>query len=113
MSALIEQYGRAYKIKTFLAEKDIHGGDPISDSIRSSIERCNEFVVLLSKYSTDRQWVLVEVGAAWALRKHVVAITDKVTPEEMPDITRSHKAIDLNDFDTYLKELVERAKKVQ
>jgi hypothetical protein len=31
----------------------------------------------------------------------------------MPDITRSHKAIDLNDFDTYLKELVERAKKVQ
>jgi hypothetical protein len=52
-------------------------------------------------------------GGAWALRKHVVAITDKVTPEEMPEITRSHKAIDLNDFDTYLKELVERAKKVQ
>jgi len=113
MSKLIEQQGRLYNVKAFLDEKDIQGGYPIADSIRLSIEQCNEFVVLLSKYSIDRQWVLVEVGAAWALRKHVVAITDKITPEEMPDITRSHKAIDLNEFDTYLKEMVDRAKKVK
>jgi hypothetical protein len=67
MSNLIEQHGRPYDVKTLLNEKDIQGGDPISDSIRSSIERCDEFLVLLSKYSTDRQWVLVEVGA---LRGH-------------------------------------------
>jgi hypothetical protein len=40
-----------------------------------------------------------------------VAITDKITPEEMPEITRSHKALDLNDFDKYIEEAVARARK--
>ena len=70
-------------------------------------------MVLLSRYSIDRQWVLVEVGAASGLKKHIVSITDKITPEEMPEITRAHKALDLNDFDKYIEELNERARKVR
>lgn len=111
MSILIEQRGKTSNIKTFLDEKDIHGGDSIPESIRTNIRECSEFVVLLSRYSIDRQWVLVEVGAAWGLKKRIVAITDKITPEEMPEITRSHKALDLNEFDDYVKEVTERAKK--
>jgi hypothetical protein len=111
MSNLIEQRGKTNRIKTFLDEKDIHGGDSIPESIRARIRECQEFVVLLSRYSIDRQWVLVEVGAAWGLKKHIVAITDKITPEEMPEITRSHKAIDLNEFDKYVEELVQRARR--
>jgi hypothetical protein len=112
MSNLIEQHGKANHIKTFLDEKDIHGGESIPESIRTKIRECNEFLVLLSRYSIDRQWVLVEVGAAWGLKKLIVSITDKITPEEMPEITRAHKALDLNDFDKYIEELTERARKV-
>lgn len=54
----------------------------------------------------------MEVGAAWGLKKHIVAITDKITPEEIPEITRSHKTLDLNDFEKYVEELIQRARKV-
>jgi len=111
MSNLIEQRGKANHIVTFLDEKDIHSGESIPESIRAKIRECDEFVVLLSRYSIDRQWVLVEVGAAWGLDKHIVAITDKITPEEMPEITRSHKALDLNEFDRYVEEVVARGRK--
>jgi len=48
MANLIEEKGREYNVKTFLDEKDIEGGDSISESIRESIEKCDEFLVLLS-----------------------------------------------------------------
>jgi len=111
MAALIEEGGREYGVRTFLDEKDIAGGDSIPESIRRNIQECSEFVVLLSRYSIDRPWVLIEIGAAWALGKRIVAIIDKVTPEEMPDIIASYKAIDLNSFDHYLEQLFNRAKK--
>jgi len=110
MAALIEERGRKHSIKTFLYEKDIKGGEPIPDSIRRNIQECREFVVLLSRYSLGRAWVFIEIGAAWALEKLIVAITDKVTPEEMPAIIAPYKAIDLNEFDKYVEELVNRAK---
>jgi len=50
----------------------------------------------------DRPWVLIEVGAAWGLRKPIIAIIDKIGPNEMPDIVSPNKAIDLNDFDQYI-----------
>lgn len=113
MAAMIEEKGRKYGVMTFLDERDIAGGDSIPDSIRKNIQECNEFLVLLSRYSIDRPWVLIELGAAWALGKRIVAIIDKVTPEEMPDILTSIKAIDLNNFDDeYLVQFFNRVKEV-
>ena len=66
--------------------------------------------MLLSRYSKDRPWVLIEMGAAWGLRKSVVVITDKVAPKEMPDILSRDKAIDLNDFDQYITQLLKQVK---
>jgi len=110
MAALIEERGRKHGIKAFLDEKDIQGGESIPDSIRKNIQECREFVVLLSRYSVKRPWVLIEIGAAWALEKRIVAITDKVTPEEMPAIIAPYKAIDLNEYDKYVEQLVNRVK---
>jgi TIR domain len=104
----IEEAGRG-RIKTFLDEKDLEAGESIPDSIRRSIKRCHEFIVLLSRYSKDRPWVLIEMGAAWALGKRIVAIMDKVGPKDMPDIISSFKGVDLNDFDQYLTQLLHRA----
>ncbi len=107
---IIEQKCKRYNITTFLDEKDIAGGDSIPETIRDNIQNCQEFIVLLSRYSIDRPWVLIEIGAAWGLGRRVTAIIDKVTPEEMPDIMTPYKAIDLNNFDDYIKELIIRAK---
>lgn len=108
MARVIEEKGKRYGIRTFLDTKDLEGGDSIPESIRGNIKACNEFLVLLSKYSIHRPWVLIEMGAAWGLEKRIVAIIDKVTPEEMPDITTPHKAIDLNHFDEYVVQLLKR-----
>lgn len=109
----IEEKGRSYGIKTFLDEKDIVGGESIPEAIRNNIRNCSEFLVLLSRYSIDRPWVLIEIGAAWVLGKRIVAIIDKVTPEEMPDIITPYKAIDLNNFDEYLQQLLDRVKEAR
>ena len=111
MSNLIEEKGREWGIKTFLDEKDIDGGDLISESIRINIQKCDEFLLLLSRYSVNRPWVLIELGAAWGLEKRVVTIIDKVTPDEMPEVISPYKAIDINNFDQYIAQLLGRAKK--
>lgn len=110
IAVLVEEKCRGYNVKTFLYEKDIAGGESIPESIRKNIQECSEFLVLLSRYSIDRPWVLIEIGAAWVLGKRITAIIDKVTPEEMPDIITPYKAIDLNSFDEYLEQLFNRVK---
>ena len=110
LAALIEQKGKRLNVKAFLDAKDIEGGDSIHEAIRQNLRECDELVVLLSPYSINRPWVLIEVGAAWALGKRVIAIIDKVTPQEMPDILSHQKALDLNEFDEYLEQLLARAR---
>jgi hypothetical protein len=104
----IEERGKG-RIRVFLDEMDIQVGESIPESVRANIEQCQELVVLLSEVSKDRPWVLIEVGAAWGLRKAIMVVLDKIGPNEMPDIIRHHRAIDLNDFDQYLDQLASRA----
>lgn len=113
VATLIEQRGRRYGVKTFLDEKDIAGGESIPEAIRRNIQDCDEFLVLLSRYSIDRPWVLIELGASWVLGKRITAIIDKVTPEEMPDVIAPYKAIDLNSFEEFLEELMDRVREAR
>ena len=106
---LIEEGGRG-GVRAFLDEKDIEAGQSIADSVRTAIENCDEFVVLLSPHSKERPWVLIEMGAAWGLQKPIIAIIDKIGPNEIPDIVSPYKAVDLNDFDQYLNQLLKRVK---
>jgi hypothetical protein len=106
---LIEEVAKPH-VEVFFDEKGIEGGQSIPDSVRTGIERCDESVVLLSRYSKDRPWVLIEMGAAWGLRKPIIAVIDKIGPKEMPDIISPYKAIDLNDFDQYINQFLKRTK---
>jgi len=103
----IEQFGAA----TFRDDRDIQGGDDIPEVIRKKIIQANELLVLLTPESVDRPWVLLEVGAAWGRKKksRIVAVLCHVTVDTIPKLIASKKAFPLNDFDTYLKELRERA----
>lgn len=107
---LIEEKGRG-RVSVFLYEKSIEGGQSISEEVRRNIRECDEFVVLLTPSSVDRQWVMNEVGAAWMVEKKIVAILDKVSPRNLPDIIQGYRAFDLNDFeDRYIEELLRRVK---
>lgn len=113
MAQLIERKGKRHQIKTFLDEKDIEGGQSIPEVILNNLEECDEFLVLLSPYSINRSWVLVEIGGAWSLRKLTVAIMDKIKPDDLPKVSAQYKAIDLNVFDEYLEQLLRRVKEVK
>lgn len=113
MANLILEHCGASSVEVFLDERAIEGGDSIPDVIRDTIERCSELVVLLSSSSVGRDWVLIEVSAAWQLKKRIVPIVDKVGSESIPEIIRQQKTVDLNDFDDYLAQLLRRAKEVK
>ena len=107
MARLIEERD----IRTFFDEKDFQGGDRIPETIKKNIKECEELLVLLSSASVQSDWVKYEIAVAWALDKKLVPIVDKLSPEQMPVLPEQVKAVDLNDFDNYLNNLVERAKR--
>jgi hypothetical protein len=86
MAAIIERRARRYGVRTFLDEKDLEAGASIPEEIRRHLENCEEFLVLLTSLSVSRQWVLLELGAAWGLRKRIAAVTDKIADDDLPDI---------------------------
>jgi hypothetical protein len=77
-----------------------------------TIKRSNELVVLLTPHSVDREWVRFEIGAAWGRRKgfRIVVVLCHVDAGPIPAIIRGNKAIDINQFDDYVRELKARVK---
>jgi hypothetical protein len=100
---------------TFRDDRDINGGDDIPEEIRQQIKRSREMIVLLTPESVGRQWVLLEVGAAWGWCRNfrIVAVLVHVGTEPIPEIIKSKKAINVNDFDNYLSEVRKRVKKAK
>lgn len=112
ISKAIEESDSKGRTKTFMDEKDIETGDSIPDSIRKNIKECDEFLILLTKDSVRRPWVLVELGAAWGLKKRISGIAYGISQEDIPQVISLIKVTDLNKFDSdYLMELSNRAKK--
>ena len=113
IAGLLEKAGLKWGVKAFLDERDIEFGDSISETIRQNIQSCNEFLVLLTRNSIDRPWVLIEINAAGGQNKKIIAVIDKVSPEEMPEIMLPYRAVDLNDLDEYINQMVGRARGVK
>jgi hypothetical protein len=93
---------------TFRDDRDIKGGDDIPEEIRRQIKQSKEMVVLLTPESVNRQWVILEIGAAWVRNKRIVLIRQHVSVDLIPDIMKNKKAIGLNDLDDYLNDLAKR-----
>ena len=110
---LLAEKGRAHGVTIFLYENDIKVGDQITDTVRDKIIECREFVVLLSPSSVESKWVSSEIGAAWGLKKRIIAIMHYVTPEDIPPIIQNDARIDLNELDLYLAQFGERVKEAQ
>jgi TIR domain len=97
---------------TFRDDRDIDGGDDIPERIRLEIKRSQEIVVLLTPHSVERPWVLLEVGAAWGLRRSVriTPIMCHVDVDSIPGIIKSKKAISINDCDAFFSALGNRVR---
>ena len=93
-------------------DRDINGGDDIPEEIRRQIKQSQEVVVLLTPESVNRQWVILEVGAAWgwSKRMRIVLIRCHVSVDPIPDMLKNKKAISLNDLGDYLNELGKRVR---
>lgn len=108
---LIEKMtGHVEGIQVFLDERSMEGGDPIKETIRENIKGCTELLVLLSPHSVKSTWVGIELSAAWALERRIVAIVYDVTPKEGLPIIADLEAIKLENFNDYLAQLAKRAK---
>jgi len=97
-------------VETFLAEKDLQGGDRITEEIRTELTRCDERVDLFSAASRQSDWVKAEIGAAWVLGKRIVILVDKLTPRDIPQIVSDFKAFDLNEAERYFVEVEDRVR---
>ncbi len=97
---------------TFRDDRDIHGGEDIPEEIRRQIKNSREVVVLLTPESVGRQWVTLEVGAAWGCSKRIriLVVLYHITVDPIPDMIKNKKAIPLNDMDHYLNELANRVR---
>src|SRR4051794_1532086 len=85
---------------TFRDDRDIQGGDDIPEAIRRHIKPSKEIVVLLTPDSINRQWVTLEIGAAWGRSKHmrITLIMCHATVDPIPTMMKNKKAIHLNEF---------------
>jgi hypothetical protein len=97
---------------TFRDDRDIQGGDDIPEEIRRQIKQSKEIVILLTPQSVGRQWVILELGAAWGWSKRIriLLIMYHVSVDPIPDMIKNKKAINLNDFDQYANEVAERVR---
>jgi predicted nucleotide-binding protein len=78
---------------TFRDDRDIKGGDDIPDEIRRQIKQSQEMVVLLTPESVGRQWVTMEIGAAWGLRRRfrITILMCHLSVDPIPDMIKSKK----------------------
>ena len=98
----------------FWDEEGIAGGQVIPEKIRAEIQKCDELVVILTPNSKDSKWVNTELSGTWFLDKLVIPILLNVEPQDMLDVLRSNKGMDLNkdDFENqYLPQLVKRTER--
>lgn len=103
-------------VETFIDAFDIAKGDDFEDSIFDQMKRTQEFLVLLTPWSVDRHWLWVEIGAARANGCRSVPVLSHISLDEIDrgggtTFLRAKNAVDINEFDVYVKQLKRRASK--
>jgi hypothetical protein len=99
---------------TFLDNNDLSKGDDFKDVIRAEVGRSDELVVLFTPWSMRRNWVWVEIGAAWVNQKRVVIVLYQVTLQDLDigggrAVLNDLNLVEINDLDRYFQEVKARA----
>lgn len=99
----------------FLDAGQILYGDDFRQMILAELAQCEELLVLFTKSSLRRPWVLAEVGATLIRSKRIVAITYGPTEGELQQLgvlslLGTKSLLRLEDFDAYVNQLHARVK---
>lgn len=87
---------------TFLAKRDLKGGQRFKSEILKCLEGCACVVVLVTHSVTTSQWVPYEIARAEGFGKPIVAIVQGANVEPpFPWLSELH-SYDINDLDDYL-----------
>jgi hypothetical protein len=86
---------------------NLRGGDAFQEEILEAIRNCTEAIVLISPNSVNSQWVSYEIGAVAVQGKRVTPVLNNMPPEAIAPL-RNVSAIDISDFDRFLRELAGR-----
>ena len=95
----------------FLDEADIDAGSDFEQDIRDFINKADELVALITPWALDRPYVWAELGAAWGRGIPLVALLLGLTPSELqtrpgvPVFLKKRNLLELNQIETYLKQL--------
>lgn len=78
-------YSRLKKagLKCFMAEKDISVTNQWEPEIRNALRSSQNVLILITPRSNDSKWIMIEVGAAWALEKNLIPALMIVQPNEL------------------------------
>ena len=95
-------------LHVFMSCKELSGGDNFSEQIRNALLNSREVCVLFTPNSQKSEWVLTEWGAAWALKKRIVPIIQRIDINSLPDRLRTLQVIDFSDIDHYVTQVKNR-----
>jgi TIR domain len=100
---------RARGARPFLDVYDIEQGENIPEAIRKELNR----VALFTSASQQRAWVWAEIAVVWGRGKRIVAVMHNVTLRDLDATTGrgplgDSNTVDLNDFDTCLRQVGRR-----
>lgn len=77
----------------------LSAGEDWETKLKDELKRCDFFVVILSPKSINSNWILHELGAAWALGKQIIPIvTHRELMKQMPLLLRDMNALTINDL---------------
>jgi hypothetical protein len=99
--------------ETFLDNNDLNKGDDFKHVIRTEVARSDELLALFTPWSTRRNWVWVEIGAAWVNQKRVVVVLYNVTLADLDTgggraVLEDLNLVQINDIEDYFAEVKKR-----
>lgn len=92
----------------FMAPKLVSPGDDFAEEIRSALEGSQELWLLVSPNSIKSEWVISEWGAAWALRKRIVPILYRCSPDALPPRLKKFQCIDFHNVPEFINKKFDR-----
>lgn len=100
----------ARKVRNLLSQRanaqvftteELSAGERWEARLRHELATADVVMVLLTPNSVDSNWVLHEVGAAWALGKAIIpVITRRDVLNKLPVTLKASRAIELTDVDS-------------
>ncbi|HYL73127.1 MAG TPA: toll/interleukin-1 receptor domain-containing protein [Bryobacteraceae bacterium] len=84
--------------QVFMSE-DLNAGEKWETKLRNELASADVVLALLTPQSVDSSWVLLEIGAAWALEKPIIpVITRRDVLNKMPVSLEGTRTIALSDI---------------